>query len=76
MSTHTPPALQRPETVPLMDRPVWTLRDASIATTISVRRLQQMISDGLLPCHRVGRRIILKPSEVLDAVFGGSQPSA
>lgn len=70
MSTVVPSALAKPLSVPLHEREFWSLRDASAATTLSVRKLQQMISAGALRAAKVGSRVILDPADVKAAIFG------
>lgn len=67
-----PSALRRVEPIPLSDRPVWSLADASAATTLSVRKLQQLIAAGELPARKIGRRVLLDPAAVRAAIFGPS----
>lgn len=70
MSHTTPAALRRPESVPLADKPIWSLEDASQATTLSVRSLQKLIASGKLPATKVGRRVLLDPAAVKAALLG------
>ncbi len=72
VSQGVPPALRRPEPVALTDKPVWSLADASKATTLSVRTLQKMIAAKTLPARKIGRRVLLDPQAVRAAIFGTS----
>lgn len=65
-----PPALRRPEPINLAEKPVWSLADASKATTLSTRTLQKMIANGAIPARKVGRRVLLNPAAVQAALFG------
>ncbi len=65
-----PPALRRPDPVALSDKPVWSLSDASKATTLSIRTIQKMIDNGAIPARKVGRRVLLDPRAVHAALFG------
>lgn len=69
-SVRVPPALRRPEPVALSDKPVWSLADASKATTLSVRTLQKMIAAKTIPARKIGRRVLLDPVAVRAALFG------
>lgn len=74
-NSNLPAALRREEPTPLDQLICWSLADASRATTLSVRKLQQLISSGELPARRVGRRVILCPQAVRDALFGKTTPA-
>lgn len=65
-----PSALRRPDPVALADKIVWSLSDASRATTLSVRTLQHLIAAGRLPAAKVGRRVLLDPAAVRAALLG------
>lgn len=69
MPTKTPSALRRLEPVPLNDRAVWSLADASRATSLSIRTLQHLIREGRLPASKVGRRVLLDPAAVKAALL-------
>ncbi|MDX1965778.1 MAG: helix-turn-helix domain-containing protein [Planctomycetaceae bacterium] len=69
-SARLPQALRRPESIPLADKPVWSLADASKATTLSTRTLQKLIASGKLPARKVGRRVLLDPAAVKSALLG------
>lgn len=75
MST-VPSALRRPDPVPLADRALWSLADASRATSLSVRLIQRLIADGRLPCVRIGRRVLLDPSATRAALLSSTGPMA
>lgn len=64
-----PAALRRPDPMPLDQRAAWSLTDASRATTLSVRTLQNLIADGRIPATKVGRRVLLDPQAVRSALF-------
>jgi excisionase family DNA binding protein len=68
-----PAALRRPDPVPLADRALWSLQDASRATSLSVRTLQKLIADGRLPAAKVGRRVLLDPAAVRAALLSGGE---
>lgn len=71
-----PPALRRPDPVPLADRALWSLQDASRATSLSVRTLQKLIAAGTLPARKIGRRVLLDPAETKAAILNcGVSPS-
>ncbi len=70
MSNNLPPALRRPEPVTLTEKPIWSLTDASEATTLSIRTLQKLIREGTLPARKIGRRVLLDPIAVRAALFG------
>lgn len=73
----SPAALSRRNSIPLAQKPYWSLDDAAEATTLSKRKLQQMIASGALRVARgVGTRIILDPADVKAALFGDSTPAA
>ncbi|MDP1798194.1 MAG: excisionase family DNA-binding protein, partial [Planctomycetaceae bacterium] len=65
-----PSALRRPDSVALSDKPVWSLADASKATTLSIRTLQKLIADGRLKASKIGRRVLLNPDAVKTALLG------
>lgn len=65
-----PPALRRPDPVALSDKPIWSLRDASAASTLSIRMLQKLIADGRLKASKIGRRVLLNPDDVKSALLG------
>lgn len=65
-----PPALRRAPEIALDQKIVWSLADASRATSLSVRMLQKMIADGRLPASKVGRRVLLNPDAVKSALLG------
>lgn len=69
-----PIALRRPDPVPLSERAVWSLADASRATSLSVRTLQKLITAGTIPASKIGRRVLLDPAAVKAALL--STPSA
>lgn len=65
-----PPALRKAESVALADRALWSLQDASRATSLSVRTLQKLIADKTLPAKKIGRRVLLDPAAVKAALLG------
>ncbi len=65
-----PVALHRPDPVPLTDRALWSLADASRATSLSVRLIQRLIAEGRIPATKVGRRVLLDPVAVKSALIG------
>ncbi len=69
-TTLTPPALRRAPEIALDQKIVWSLADASRATTLSVRKLQSLIADGKLPATKCGRRVLLDPAAVRSALLG------
>ena len=69
-ATTSPSSLRRPEPVPLNEKTVWSLSDASRATSLSVRTLQKLIASGKLPAKKVGRRVLLCPQAVKKALLG------
>lgn len=67
----TPAALRRSPDVHPDRKMVWSLSDASRATSLSVRTLQKLIAAKKLPAAKIGRRVLLDPVAVRDAIFGG-----
>lgn len=63
-------ALRRAEPVSLADRAVWSLADASRATSLSVRLIQRLIAEGRIPAKKIGRRVLLDPAAVKAALLG------
>lgn len=76
MKNAVPSALRRPNPVPLADRTLWSLADASRATSLSVRTLQKLIAAGTLPAQKIGRRVLLDPATVKAALLsaGNAMP--
>jgi len=66
----TPAALHRHQETPLDRKPVWSLDDAASATTLSKRKLQELIALGQIPAAKIGRRVLLNPDAVRAALFG------
>jgi excisionase family DNA binding protein len=59
-----PPALCRPDPIPLTDRLAWSVDEAARMVGVSDRLLEQYIARGDLACIRVGRRVLLSPDAV------------
>jgi hypothetical protein len=70
-----PPALRRPDPVPLADRACWSLADASRATSLSVRTLQKLIAAGTRPANTIGRRVLLDPQATRNALLSTGEPT-
>ncbi len=73
MSKPIPLALRRTEPVPLIDRALWSLADASRATSLSVRLIQRLIAGGRIPCIRIGRRVLLDPEATRAALLSAGE---
>ncbi len=64
----TPAALIPLREQPLSEKPIWSLRDAARATTLSIRTLQKLIAAGRVPANKIGRRVLLDPAAVRQAL--------
>lgn len=71
-----PSALRKSNPVPLSDRALWSLADASRATSLSVRLIQRLIAEGRLPCVRIGRRVLLDPVATRAALLATSESAS
>jgi excisionase family DNA binding protein len=70
--TPVPAALRRPTPVPLDQRLAWSIPEAARALGVSERLLSRLVSEGRIPCSRLGRRVLLDPQAVRAAVFAPS----
>jgi excisionase family DNA binding protein len=70
-STVVPAALRKPDPIPLADRVAWSVAEAARALGVSERMLSRLIREGVVPASRLGRRVLLDPAAVRQAVFGG-----
>lgn len=59
-----PAALRRPDPLPLSDRLTLSRDEAARMVGISVRLLQRAISSGDVSVVRLGRRVLLRPTDV------------
>jgi excisionase family DNA binding protein len=68
-----PAALSRPFPVPLNDKIAWSIADAARAIGVSERMIGRLVSEGVIPSTKLGRRRLLDPAAVRAAVFGPQQ---
>lgn len=65
-----PQALMPQPPVPLNEKLALSIDDVVRATGLSRRKVSELIYTGELPARRVGRRILLSPDAVKQALFG------
>jgi excisionase family DNA binding protein len=59
-----PPALVRPEPIPMDQRETWSVHETSRMVGVSRRTIQGAIYGGHLKAVRCGRRVLLRPADV------------
>ena len=70
MRRDIPSALIPRPRVPLNERIAWSIHDAAAAVGVSATLIKEMIRNGRLKPAKLGRRTLLKPSDVEAAIFG------